>query len=94
MEKLKLVILGMMYIKINKRKNMFSLKNSTKSLESILSGFTKTLEELNSFVSTKKEENQNIKQEIFQLQGTLNVNNMEVDKAESVIKNINNIIGK
>ena len=72
---------------------MFSLKNSTKSLESILSGFTKTLEELNSFVSSKKEENQNIKQEIFQLQGTLNVNNMEVDKAESVIKNINSIIG-
>lgn len=73
---------------------MFSLKNSTKSLESILSGFTKTLEELNTFVSSKKEENQYIKQEIFQLQGTLNVNNMEVDKAESVIKNINSIIGK
>lgn len=73
---------------------MFSLKNSTKSLESILSGFTKTLEELNSFVSTKKEENQNIKQEIFQLQGTLAINNAEVDKAESVINNINSIIGK
>ena len=72
---------------------MFSLKNSTKSLESILSGFTKTLEELNSFVSTKKEENQNIKQEIFQLQGTLASNSAEVDKAESVINNINNIIG-
>ena len=72
---------------------MFTLKNSVKSLDSILSGFTKTLEELNTFVSSKKEENQNIKQEIFQLQGTLNVNNMEVDKAESVIKNINSIIG-
>ena len=72
---------------------MFTFKNSIKSLDSILSGFTKTLEELNSFVSSKKEENQNIKQEIFQLQGTLNVNNMEVDKAESVIKNINSIIG-
>ena len=70
---------------------MFTFKNSIKSLDSILSGFTKTLEELNSFVSSKKEENQNIKQEIFQLQGTLNVNNMEVDKAESVIKNINSI---
>ena len=73
---------------------MFTFKNSIKSLDSILSGFTKTLDELNTFVSSKKEENQNIKQEIFQLQGTLNVNNMEVDKAESVIKNINSIIGK
>lgn len=50
---------------------MFKLKNSVKSLDNILSGFTKTLEELNSFVTTKK-----------------------VDKAESVIKNINSIIGK
>lgn len=72
---------------------MFTFKNSIKSLDSILSGFTKTLEELNSFVSTKKEENQNIKQEIFQLQGTLAINNAEVDKAESVINNINSIIG-
>ena len=83
----------MMYIKINKRKNMFTFKNSIKSLDSILSGFTKTLDELNTFVSSKKEENQNIKQEIFQLQGTLTINNAEVDKAESVIKNINSIIG-
>lgn len=72
---------------------MFTFKNSIKSLDSILSGFTKTLEELNSFVPTKKEENQNIKQEIFQLQGTLAINNAEVDKAESVINNINSIIG-
>lgn len=28
---------------------MFTFKNSIKSLDSILSGFTKTLEELNSF---------------------------------------------
>ena len=72
---------------------MFTFKNSIKSLDSILSGFTKTLDELNTFVSSKKEENQNIKQEIFQLQGTLTINNAEVDKAESVIKNINSIIG-
>lgn len=72
---------------------MFTLKNSVKSLDSILSGFTKTLEELNSFVSSKKEENQNIKQEMFKLQGTLAINKSEVDKAESVINNINNIIG-
>lgn len=72
---------------------MFTFKNSIKSLDSILSGFTKTLDELNSFVSSKKEENQNIKQEIFQLQGTLAINNAEVDKAESVINNINSIIG-
>lgn len=72
---------------------MFTFENSIKSLDSILSGFTKTLDELNSFVSSKKEENQNIKQEIFQLQGTLAINNAEVDKAESVINNINSIIG-
>lgn len=72
---------------------MFTLKKSIKSLDSILSGFTKTLDELNTFVSSKKEENQNIKQEVARLQGTINVNNMEVDIAESAIKNINNIIG-
>ena len=41
---------------------MFALENSIKSLDSILSGFTKTLDELNSFVATKTEENQKITQ--------------------------------
>lgn len=68
-------------------------KNSIKPLDSILSGFTKTLDELNTFVSSKKEENQNIRQELFRLQGTLAINKAEIDKAESVINNINNIIG-
>lgn len=73
---------------------MFTFKNSIKSLDSILSGFTKTLEELNSFVSTKNEENQKITQEIIKLQDTFFENKEEVDKAESVIDNINSIIGK
>lgn len=84
---------------------MFTLKKSIKSLDSILSGFTKTLEELNTFVSTKKEENikikndivilqDNYKKELTKLQDTSDTNNNEVAKAESVINNINNIIGK
>lgn len=73
---------------------MSALKNSIKSLDSILSGFTKTLDELNSFVSTKTEENQKITQEIIKLQDTFFENKEEVDKAESVINNINSIIGK
>ena len=73
---------------------MFTLKNSIKSLDSILSGFTKTLDELNSFVASKNEENQNITQEIIKLQDTFFENKEEVDKAESVINNINSIIGK
>lgn len=84
---------------------MFTFKNSIKSLDSILSGFTKTLEELNTFVSTKKEENikikndivilqDNYKKELTKLQDTSDTNNNEVAKAESVINNINNIIGK
>ncbi len=83
---------------------MFTFKNSIKSLDSILSGFTKTLEELNSFVSTKKEENiklkndmvilqDNYKKELTKLQDTSDTNSIDVAKAESVINNINNIIG-
>lgn len=72
---------------------MFTFKNSIKSLDNILSGFTKTLDELNAFVTTKNEENQKITQEIFQLQDTFFENKEEVDKAESVINNINSIIG-
>ena len=83
---------------------MFTFKNSIKSLDSILSGFTKTLDELNAFVSTKKEENiklkndmvilqDNYKKELTKLQDTSDTNNNDVAKAESVIKNINSIIG-
>ncbi len=65
-----------------------------KSLGDILSGFNKTLEELNSFISDKEIENNSIDEELGMLQKKYDDNLDDISDATQVFNNIKNIIGK
>lgn len=72
---------------------MFKI-NTKKGLGEILSGFTKTLNELESFVAEKREENAVIQQEIIAKQQCISENNTDIAKADGAIKNLKNILGE
>lgn len=65
-----------------------------KSLGDILSGFNKTIEELNSFISDKEVENTSINDELNMLQKKYYDNEDEITEALQALNNIKNILGK
>ena len=65
-----------------------------KSLSDILSGFNKTIEDLNSLISDKEVENKAIDEEIGMLQKKYYENEDEVTVAIIALNNIKNIIGE
>lgn len=65
-----------------------------KTLESILSGFTKTRDELECFIASKREENTLIEEEIINKQIIMSGNNTDITKAEKVVTSIKSIIGE
>lgn len=73
---------------------IFGAGKGSKSLDSILGGFTKTLKELENFVAEKREENAVIQQEIIAKQQCISENNTDITKADGAIKNLKNIIGE
>lgn len=72
---------------------MFTLNFKGKSLNSILEGFTKTIDELKEFVSTKEQDNITISEELQTLGKQLESNIDDINRANSAINNIKNIIG-
>lgn len=69
-------------------------KKQQQSLESILSGFTKTRSDLEGFVSSKKTENEMLQQEISQKQTAILANDMDIKVADRAIDGIKSLIGK
>lgn len=65
----------------------------TKTLDNILSGFTKTLNELELFVKNKTEENTSLQQEILQKQANILSNEANINVADRAMNSIKSLIG-
>lgn len=63
-----------------------------RGLDEILSGFNKTLKELEGYVTAKKAENEVLTQEIAEKQSLALNNSLEIDRATNTINNINKLI--
>lgn len=72
---------------------MFNIKTTT-NLDTILKGFNKTLDELNSFIEDKCDETTNLKIQVMDIGVTIKENTKDIDKANTVLNNIRKIIGE
>ncbi len=73
---------------------MIFKSNNVESLDSILGVFNNTLDKLISFISRKKELNQEIDAKVTALNTESRINTSEIEKAEYTVGELKKLLGK
>ena len=72
---------------------MFNIKTTT-NLDTILKGFNKTVDDLNTFINNKCESTRDLKEKVTSLEEEIKHNKDEIAKANNILSNINSLLGK